>query len=420
MELYAIEKNYVISYLEAIENATTEERSAALAVFGDKPIDSIVAHSDNGNEAMITISGPLSPSGPSPLARFFGYSGTGYNDIVAAAKKLENDPAVDTVRLVMNTPGGTVSGMDQARQALESLASKKNVIAENHGMIASAGYYLATAAHKITATSPLVETGSIGVIRAGFDYSDAMSRNGIKRIKIVSSNAPNKQADPTTAQGLKVHQDEVDATERVFIQKISEGRNTTAEHIIENYGKGGILIAQDPDKDKPSALKSGMIDSVYSFSVERFIDTGESGDTDATNEINNDLETATAAGGQQPKGIVMDLVTLKAEHPALYAQAVAIGVDQGVTTERDRASAHIEMGEACKNMDLAVSCIKDGAEFSPMINAKYMAASINGAAVADRSSEGEPVIETKETTQATHDQEVADALALELGVETNA
>lgn len=416
MELYAIEKNYVIPYLEAIENATTEERTAAFGAFGDDPNDSIVAHNEDGNEATITISGPLSPAGPSPLARFFGYSGTGYNDIITAANKLENDPAVDTIRIVMNTPGGTVSGMDQARQALESLASKKNVIAENHGMIASAGYYLATAAHKITAMSPLVETGSIGVIRAGFDYSDAMARNGVKKIKIVSSNAPNKNADPTTAQGLQVHQDEVDAAERVFIQKISEGRNTTADHVIENFGKGGSLIALDPDKDKPSALKAGMIDSVQGFNVEPLIDNGESGNTDAINEINTDLETATAAGGQQQQGIEMDLSKLQTEHPALYAQAVAIGVDQGVKKERDRADAHITMGASCKHMDFAVKCVKDGSDFTPSIQAQYMSASVNSAAVADRGGEGEPEIKTPETTEATKEKEVADTLASKLGV----
>jgi len=55
-----------------------------------------------------------------------------------------------------------------------------------------------------------------------------------------------------------------------------------------------------------------------------------------------------------------------------------------------------------------------------MINAKYMAASINNAASNDRGGEAEPTIETEEADAATHDKEVADALALELGVETNA
>ena len=422
MELFGLQKEYAIPFLEKIENATIEERGAALTSFGAKPLDDIVSKSDDGTEATIKIVGPLSPAGPSPLARFFGYSGTGYVSIISAAKNLENDPSVTTVRLAMDTPGGTIASMDQARQALESLASKKNLIAENHGMIASAGYYLATAADSIVAMSPLAITGSIGVIRAGLDFSDAMARSGVKQIKIISSNAPNKQADPTTAQGLKVHQDEIDAMERVFIDKVAEGRNTTAKDVIENFGKGGILIAQDPDSDKPDALSVGMIDSVTASIIEPVIDNEDNGTTgngDTINGVSDNAETIAAEGGQQ-QGIDMDLEKLKAEHPALYAQAVAIGMDQGVKNERERAEAHITMGEACGDMELAVSCIKDGAELTPAINAKYYAVGMNKKASGDRGSESENEIETEATeTEAADalDKAVADQLASNMGVQ---
>ena len=421
MELYGLQKEYAVSYLEAIENATTEDRAAALTGFGNEPLDDIVSRSEDGTEATIKIAGPLSVAGPSPLARFFGYSGTGYINIIAAAKVLENDPSITTVRLAMDTPGGTIAGMDQARQALESLAAKKNLIAENHGMIASAGYYLATAATKIVALSPLAVTGSIGVIRAGLDFSDALARNGIKQIKIISSNAPNKQADPTTAQGLKVHQDEIDAMERVFIDKIAEGRNTTAENIIENFGKGGILIAQDPDSDKPDALSVGMIDSVTAVIIEPVIDNEDNGTTGNDDTITGSSDTSTtttAEGGGQQQGIDMDLDKLKAEHSALFAQVVAIGVDQGVQQERGRAEAHITMGEACGDMKLAVSCIKDGAELTPAINAKYYAVGMNKKASGDRGAEGVDDLELDTDDEAeAHDKELAAALAEKVGVQ---
>lgn len=423
MELFGLQKEYAASYLEKIENATIEERGAALTSFGAKPLDDIVSVSDDGTEATIKITGPLSPAGPSPIARFFGFNGTGYVDIISAAKKLENDPSVTTVRLVMDTPGGTIASMDQARQSLESLASKKNLIAENHGQISSAGYYLASAADSIVAMSPLVVTGSIGIIRAGLDYSDAMARNGVKQIKIISSNAPNKQADPTTAQGLKVHQEEIDAIERVFIDKIAEGRNVSAEYVIENFGKGGILIAQDPDSDKPDALSVGMIDSVTASIIEPVIDNennGTAGNSDTINGVSDNAETIAAEGGGQQQGIIMDLEKLKAEHPALYAQAVAIGVDQGVKKEQDRATAHITMGEASGDMDYALSCIKDGAEFTPAVNAKYMAANMNNKASDDRGAEGEGDLdlEASDADDAEiHDKAVADMLAANMGVE---
>jgi len=426
VELFGLQKDYAVAYLETLENATTEERAAALTNFGDKPLDGIVTRNDAGNEATIKISGPLSPAGPSPIARFFGFGGTGYVDIISAVKSLENDPTVETVRLAMDTPGGTVAGMDQARQAIESLSTKKKVIAENHGMIASAGYYLATAANEIVAMSPLAKTGSIGVIMAGLDFSDAMARNGVKRIKIVSKNAPNKQADPTTPHGAGVLQDEVDAMERVFIQKITEGRGTTEQDVIENFGQGGMLIAQDPDSDKPDAVKVGMIDKVITnVAIEPALDDDEdNGITSNSDTINGNSdisETSAAVGGGQQQGAEMDLKTLKAEHPALVAQIEAEGVDKGVKQERERVEAHLTMGKASKDMDLAVACIEDGSELSASINAKYMAAGMNSQSASDRASESEDDLETEATeTDDEHEKAVADALANELGVDNHA
>lgn len=432
MELYALQKDFATLYLEAIENASAEDRAAAILAFGDEPLPSIIGRTEGSNEATIKIIGPLSPDGPSPLARFFGFGGTGYKEIIEAANSLKDDPSIDTVTLVMNTPGGMINGMDQASQAIKSLATKKNVPAENHGMIASAGYYLATSATKIIAKSPIATIGSIGVIKAGYDFTDALSRNGIKKIKIISSNAPNKQADPATPQGLKVHQNEVDAMERVFIRKVAEGRNTTDQDVIANFGKGGMLISQDPDANEPDALKVGMIDSVVT-QVEN-VDSVD--DNDSNEDLENDAasdsgvtggsdvtsETQTASdGGEQQKVTTMNLEELKADNPAIFAQAVAVGVEQGVTQERKRVDAHITMGEASGDMELAVSCIKDGTEHDAATNAKYMASQMNKNATVDRGGESEGNLDTdgagSDDASAEDEQALAEATAAELGVE---
>lgn len=419
MELYALHKNYAVSYLEAIENASLEERAAAHDRFSDQALPDIVTHIEGTTEAVITIAGPLSPNGPSFIARFFGFGGTAYNDIILAAQQLENDPTIETVRLAMDTPGGTTAGMDQARQALESLAGEKTVIAENHGMIASAGYYIAMAAESIEAMSPIAKTGSIGVIMAGLDFTDAMARNGVKRIKIISKNAPNKQADPTTPHGLSVLQDEIDAMERVFIQVVAEGRNTTEQDVIENFGKGGMLIAQDPDSEKPSAIKSGMIDKVsgqidtpLAIDDDDEQDDGILDNEDATNGDSDIPKTEAAEGGQQ-KGTIMDLAKLKAEHPALFAEAVEVGVKQ----ERERVDAHLTMGKASGDMEFAVSCITDGSELTASTNAKYMAASMDKGATATRATESEDDLETEATETDDNEDELAKATADALGVE---
>ena len=425
MELYAIDPAFAVTYLETIENASLEERAAAFNEFGDKQLPDIVSRIEGSTEAVIHITGPMSPKGPSPIARFFGFGGTGYEDIIAAAKSLENDPSIVTVRAAMDTPGGTIAGMDLARQALVSLAAKKILITENHGVIASAGYYLATAAPRIEAKSALSVSGSIGIIAAGIDSTEALARNGLKRIKIISKNAPNKQPDPATTEGRSVIQEHLNSVERVFIDVIASGRNTTAEDVIANFGKGGMLVAQDPDQEKPDALKAGMIDSVVNNNNTMAIDEEEdeisadhpqqnnSASNGATTGDDDVSETQAAESGQQ-EGIVMDLNKLKAEHPDLFAEAVAVGVTQ----ERERVEAHLTMGKASGDMDFAVSCIGDGSQLTASVNAKYYAAGMDKGSIAARGAEAEGDLDTPASDDAdAKDEELAAATAEVLGVE---
>lgn len=419
MELYAIQESFLEKYLEAIENATLEDKNAAFERFGDVESSSIIGRTEGSSVATISIIGVLTPDGPSPIARFFGFGGTGYSEIIAAIDELEKDQSITDVTIVTKTPGGTIEGMDLARQAIERLAVVKNVTFENHGLIASAGYYLATAegVKEIVAMSPLDETGSIGIARGGFDYTDALAREGVKRIKIISSNAPNKQADPNTTQGRQVHQDELDAVERVFISKIAIGRNTTEQNVIENFGQGGVFIAQDPDPDKPDALKAGMID--------RVIAQTNSGGSNAIGGVDEDPEMQAVEGGGQTKGTIkMDLTKLKSEHPSLYAEVVSVGVAQGIDTgatqERERVDAHLTLGEASGDMKYATLCIKEGTGLTAVVTAKHMAASMNKNAKGDRATESEGDLSTEGGEGDSSDKDLAEATAKLLGVETNA
>lgn len=437
MILYAMDSAYTDQYLTKMENATSEDKKMAAEQFGDSQSESIISRENGSDTAAIIISGPLTVSGPSPLARFFGFGGTGYNDIMSAARMLRADESVKNVILKMNTPGGTVEGMDEAKQELDLLALDKEVDAENHGMIASAGYYIAMSANKIRALSPLAVTGSIGVVVAGLDFSSAMEANGVRKIKIVSKNAPNKQADPTTDRGRDIIQAQIDAMERVFVNTVAEGRNTTTEDVIANFGKGGVLIANDPGEGNPDALSVGMIDSVIvggelvesvntSINAENCTNEDNlcynSAEADENGNPSNSTgdpvpQSKTAPSGDN-KDIIMDITKLKAEHPSVYAEAVKIGAD----SERGRVEAHITMGEAAGDTNMALENIKAGAELTPAINAKYMAAGMNANAVAARAAEAVGDIATPEATDAAATEEevgdkaVAAALAKLTGV----
>jgi ClpP class serine protease len=263
IQIWAAEKNYLIKYLEAINQGPPTETQAALfddpASAAKSPILSV-----NENTAAITIKGMLVNTKLHPfIAALFGIQETSFSEIQEAIAEVKNNEAIETVRLIMNTGGGEVQGTDETSRAVAALAKVKTVIAENHGLIASAGYWIASAASKIIAGSPVNLTGSIGVIATGLDNSKALENRGLQRVVIISENAPNKAGFLTEAGRADILE-RINAMERVFFKRVSEGRGVGINHIKEVFGRGGLLIAQDPDKKEHDALSVGMIDEVTS------------------------------------------------------------------------------------------------------------------------------------------------------------
>ena len=315
--ILAQEPEFTVRYLERIENATAEEQQAAFDRFDDQPLPTILEI--DGNVARISISGPLSPRGPSALGRFFGFGGTGYQDIINAVQEIKDDPAITEVRFPTNTPGGTVTMVDETRQIIADLAKNKRVVFENHGMIASAGIWLATVPNaEIVAMSPTVESGSIGVKIVGYDDTAALKEWGYKKVTIISRNAPNKAAGVDTKDGRDELQRQADAIERIFISRVAEGRGVSEQTVIDTFGKGGLFVAQDPGSDQPDAISVGLIDRMA-----KGFEVAESAAEDAENDLETSEKPKDAQGSaslstQETK--TMSLKTLLAENPGAQAE----------------------------------------------------------------------------------------------------
>jgi ATP-dependent protease ClpP protease subunit len=125
------------------------------------------------------------------------------------------------------------------------------------------------------------------------------------------------------------------------------------------------------------------------------------------------LDQEAAVGGEQTRGKPMDINQLKTEHPALFAEAVSIGTN----AERERVEAHVTMGEASGDTALAMECIKNGAELSASINAKYMAAGMKNNAIVARTEESEGDLNTPAADADAKETALAKATAEALGVE---
>ncbi|MDR2923435.1 MAG: S49 family peptidase [Treponema sp.] len=266
--LYAAERGFLERYLKEKAACTAADYKAISDIWG-KQINKPGSHeavnkiySLDGDTAHIAVTGPLSPEGPDIFDLFFDYGGTAHSTVLGALKRAKNDPAVQKVILDIDSPGGTLAGTDEVWAAVKALGKPSETRAGAY--LASAAYWIALATDKILASSPASEIGSIGVIVATYDWSRFEENLGVKEVIITSSNAPDKHSDITSEHGKNTIKAQLDALERIFYFRVQEGRGVTVEHIAEHFGRGGLLVAADPDLEKDDAVSVGMIDGLVS------------------------------------------------------------------------------------------------------------------------------------------------------------
>jgi len=200
------------------------------------------------NEATINIKGALVDEHDCATI-FFG--ATSYADIRVAIEEVEGMDHIDKVVFNIDSPGGMVAGVDNAAIAIKSM---KNTTEARIGvMAASAAYWLASQCDSITATSATAMFGSIGVVVEYWDATRSMESQGLDKVCITSTGAPNKRVDALTDEGRRKIKSDLDDIENIFFRRIADGRNTTVSKVAANFGQGGMFLAE-------KSLNVGMID----------------------------------------------------------------------------------------------------------------------------------------------------------------
>ena len=100
------------------------------------------------------------------------------------------------VALIINSPGGSPAQSSLIAARIRRLAEDKGlkVYAFVEDVAASGGYWLATAADEIW-VDPNSIVGSIGVISAGFGFSDFIARHGVER-RVYTAGKSKSTLDP--------------------------------------------------------------------------------------------------------------------------------------------------------------------------------------------------------------------------------
>lgn len=178
----------------------------------------------------------------------------------SALREALADPAVGSILIDIDSPGGSVYGISELADEISAAKSQKPVVAIANSLAASAAYWLGAQASELYVT-PGGEVGSIGVWQAHFDYSQAMAAEGVTPTLIsagkfkVEGN-PYAPLDEEAKAFLQSRTDDYYAT---FTKAIAKGRGVPISQVREGMGQGRVLGAD-------AALAQNMVDGISTFS----------------------------------------------------------------------------------------------------------------------------------------------------------
>lgn len=325
-----------------------------------------------GDVARINISGVLTES-PDWFATLFGGGNTTYGDISAAILSAETDPDVKSIEFVYRSPGGEALPVAAVG---DQIAAMKKPNTARVVMATSAAYWLASQSNSVVADNRSALFGSVGAVVSARKPSESAF------VEVTSTNAPNKRPDPETEEGRAAIRVMLDQIEDLFSTAVAVGRDTTVEKVNNDFGRGGMMLAQQ-------ALDAGMIDAIGSA-------------------------TPKATSTPSKTGVkTMDLEKLKAEHPGLYASVFAAGKAEGAAQELDRVKYHLTLGKKVGAEALAIeACLGGKGKDDGELMAEYVAAGANRSNLADRQQDEQQLDGNKPTAEGEEARRAAVAKAI--------
>lgn len=166
-------------------------------------------------------------------------------------------PDVNSILLVIDSPGGAVDGTPELANAIFEARGHKPIIAFSDGIMASAAFWIGAAADQIFISGRTVEVGSIGVVATHTDISKAEEKAGVKTTEIVAGKFKRiaSQHEPLTKEGRASIQEMVDDVFSVFVSDVAKFRGVSEDTVLKNMADGRIFMGK-------KAVKAGLVDGI--------------------------------------------------------------------------------------------------------------------------------------------------------------
>lgn len=300
---------------------------------------------EQGGVAVLSVSGVIAPK-----ANLFMQVSGGISARMLT-KQLESaavDARVQSVVLAMDTPGGNVLLVPETAAAVYELAQRKPIVVHTSETLASAGYWIGSAANAIYVSGPVVQVGSIGVVVSRNYNPNATSQEehivAGKYKRLVKAN------EPLSDESRAVVQADVDYVYSLFVDDVAKYRGATSEQVLEHMADGRVFRGQQ-------AIDAGLVDGVSTLDAlveqmatdpskftarrkARFAvrsDRAPKKSTGAGAAHEDDLSATNDKGSDMETSVTRE--SLQRDHATLFAALQAEFTAMGAQQERDRIAA---------------------------------------------------------------------------------
>ncbi len=310
-----------------------------------------------GGVAVLSAQGIMSPR-----ANLFMQVSGGISTSMLAKQidAMHADPRVRSVLLAADSPGGNVLGVPAAIDALRGLAADKPTVLVGEGTVASAMYWLGSAANAMFIEGATDNVGSLGVVmRLGWQSPSANSVE-LVRGKYKRASTDGKQISPEALAQAEGH---LDYLYGLLVDAVAQHRGVTSDQVLAHMADGRVFVGQQ-------AVDAGLVDgfSTVDAMVERLAtnpaEFAQRRKAAFAFNSKNRIPAKTPAGAAgasaenppaepvllegtttlDPQGepmsdtqkVVVTRASLEADHPALFAQLQAEFTAAGASAERDR------------------------------------------------------------------------------------
>jgi signal peptide peptidase SppA len=185
--------------------------------------------------------------------------GTSAELLVRDVRTAMADTSVDALMLMVDSPGGAVAGTQAATNAIASLRGQKPIGAYAEDLMASAAYWIGSAADPgaMWIASDTTQVGSIGVVATHTDMSRREEALGVRTTEVVAGKFKRITSEhgPLTETGLATIQAQVDHIYAAFVADVARNRGVSVERVLSSMADGRIFLGRE-------AISAGLVDGM--------------------------------------------------------------------------------------------------------------------------------------------------------------